>query len=102
VSAGRKKPWHADTVSNLGPGHAFADLVDDPGDFMAKYAWKSGYRNFSLDNAEIAATHTAGVDFDENFSAFGLRNGTLFDHDGGIHFWGDNGSHVHLLVEKMS
>ena len=93
VAVGGEQPLHSDAISDLGPGHAFADLVDDTCNLVAEYAWKGGEPHFTEDNAEVAAADTAGVHFDENFSGFRLRNGTVFDDDRGIHFWGDNGFH---------
>ena len=50
---------------------------------------KGGEPHFTENNAEVAVADTAGVHLDENFSGFGLRNGTVFDDDRGIHFWGN-------------
>jgi len=84
VAAGGEQPLHADAVSHLGPGYAFADLLDHSGNLVAGHAGIGGKRKIPQKHVEIAVAHPAGVHLDQDFSALWLRNGTVFDDDGGV------------------
>ena len=91
------KPWNADSLTYDQVGHARAKGIDSAHNFVAGNDWNFRVRQFTVNNMQIGATHTAGSHLYSNLAGSGLPIGKLLPLKGRLNLCKHHGFHGALL-----